>query len=72
MYISRTLTIVGADQLFFKNAYFPEHLSVAMTIKTLKAIGNLIEFDTGNYLYMFSSVLRTYLIKYLWWSFLRK
>ena len=33
--ISRTLARDGAesfiDQLFFKNTYFPEHLSVAMT-----------------------------------------
>ena len=62
-HISRALTRDGADsfidKLFFKNAYFSEHLSVAMTIKTLKTMNNLIEFDSGNYLYMFSSVFRT-------------
>ena len=47
------------DQLFFKNTHFPEHLSVAMTIKTLKAMRNLIEFDTCNYLCIFSNVFRT-------------
>ena len=61
--ISRTLARDGADsfidQLFFKNTYFPEHLSVAMTIQTLKAMSNLTEFDTWNYLYIFRSVFRT-------------
>ena len=48
-YISRTLTGDGADnftdQVFFKNTYFPEHLSVAMIIKILKAMSNLIAID---------------------------
>ena len=65
MYISITLTRDGVDsfidQLFFKNTYFPEHLPEAMTIKLLKAMSNLTELGTGNYLYMFSSVFRTYL-----------
>ena len=47
------------DQLSFKNAYFPEHLSAAMTTKSLKAMSNLTELGTGNYLYMSSSVFRT-------------
>ena len=44
-YISRVLTRDGAgnfkDQFFFKNTYFPGHLSVAMAIKILKVIGNV-------------------------------
>ena len=61
--ISRTLARDEADsfidQLFFKNTHFPEHLSVAMTIKTLKTMSNLTEFDTCNYLCIFSNVFRT-------------
>ena len=49
------------DQLFFKNAYFPEHLSAAVTTKSLKAMSNLTELGTGNYLHTFSSVFRTLL-----------
>ena len=51
-YISRVLTRDGAgnfkDQFFFKNTYFPGHLSVAMAIKILKAIGNVtvINFES--------------------------
>ena len=30
------------NSYFFKNTYFPEHLSVAMTIKILKAMSNVI------------------------------
>ena len=55
----------GADsvkgQLFFKDAYFLEHILVAMTIKTLEGMRILTEIDTGNHLYMFSSVFRTLL-----------
>ena len=44
-YISRVLTRDGSgnfkDQFFFKNTYFPGHLSVAMAIKILKVIGNV-------------------------------
>ena len=47
------------DQLFFKSTYFPEHFSVVMTITTLKALSNLTEFHTCNYLCIFSSVFRT-------------
>ena len=59
------LTRDGADsfigQLFFKNAYFPDYLSAAMTTKSLKAMSNLTELGTGNYLHTFSSVFRTLL-----------
>ena len=64
-YISRTSTRGGTDnfidQLFFKNTYFAEHLSVAVTIKIVKAMSNLIviklsEFVTCNYPYIFSTV----------------
>ena len=50
MYISKTLTRDGTDniidQIFFKNTYFAEYLSVAMTIKIVKTMSNLIVIKT--------------------------
>ena len=61
--ISRTLARNTADsfidQLFFKNTFFPKHLSVAMTIKSLKVMSNLTGFDTCNSFCIFSTVFRT-------------
>ena len=64
-YISRTLTRDGADnfenQLFFKKTYFPEHLPVAMTIKILKAMSNLIAINLNLKLEIIYTCLVVYL-----------